>query len=113
MLKPGQVGLTVLLGALIAVAPLAMDIYLASMPSMTQALSTTPAKVQLTLSLYMYAWGTSQLFAGPLSDRYGRRPALVGGLALFVAASIACALARNIDMLIAARIGQALGMATV
>jgi MFS transporter, DHA1 family, multidrug resistance protein len=113
MLQPGQAALTVLLGALIAVAPLAMDIYLASMPSMTRALATTPEKVQLTLSVYMYAWGFSQLLAGPLSDRYGRRPALIGGLALFVVASVACALSRTIEMLIAARGLQAIGMATV
>ncbi|MBK8065104.1 MAG: hypothetical protein IPK29_14470 [Betaproteobacteria bacterium] len=50
-------GLTLLLGALIAIAPLAMDIYLASMPSMTRALSATTAQVQATLSVYMAGWG--------------------------------------------------------
>ena len=105
--------MTVLLGALIAVAPLAMDIYLASMPSMTRSLHTTADTVQLTLSLYMYGWGAAQLFVGPLSDRYGRRPLLVGGLALFVLASAACAASRSIEMLIAARVVQAMSMATV
>lgn len=105
--------MTVLLGALIAVAPLAMDIYLASMPSMTQALSATPEQVQLTLSLYMYAWALCQIFVGPLTDRYGRRPLLLAGLALFVAASLACAAARGIEMLIASRVAQAIGMAIV
>jgi DHA1 family bicyclomycin/chloramphenicol resistance-like MFS transporter len=113
MLKPGQPAMTVLLGALIAIAPLAMDIYLASMPSMTHALSATPAQVQLTLSVYMYAWGASQLVAGPLSDRYGRRPALIGGLSVFVLASLACAAARDVHVLIAARAVQAIAMATV
>jgi DHA1 family bicyclomycin/chloramphenicol resistance-like MFS transporter len=113
MLKPEQAGMTVLLGALIAIAPLAMDIYLASMPSMTRALAATPAEVQLTLSVYMYAWGAAQLVAGPLSDRYGRRPALLGGLSVFVVASIACALAREVHVLIAARAVQAVAMATV
>src|SRR5690242_21097176 len=79
MLRRDQPAMTVLLGALIAVAPLAMDIYLASMPSMTRALSATPEQVQLTLSLYMYGWGLSQIFVGPLTDRYGRRPLLVAG----------------------------------
>ena len=97
--------MTLLLGALIAVAPFAMDIYLASMPSMTRALSATPEEVQLTLSVYMYGWGIAQLFAGPLSDRFGRRPALLAGLALFVVASAACALSRNVFMLIGARLG--------
>ena len=82
MLRRDQPAMTVLLGALIAVAPLAMDIYLASMPSMTRALSATAEQIQLTLSLYMYGWGLSQIFVGPLTDRFGRRPMLIGGLAL-------------------------------
>jgi len=113
MLRRDQPAMTVLLGALIAVAPLAMDIYLASMPSMTRSLSAPPEQVQLTLSLYMYSWGVTQIFVGPLTDRFGRRPALIAGLALFVAASLACAVARNIETLIAARVAQAIGMGTV
>ena len=105
--------MTVLLGALVAVAPLAMDIYLASMPSMARALVASDEKVQLTLSLYMYAWGATQIVIGPLTDRFGRRPALVVGLSVFVAASIVCAAARNIETLIAARVVQAAAMATV
>ncbi len=105
--------MTVLLGALIAAAPFAMDIYLASMPSMTRALSASPEEVQLTLSVYMYGWGAAQLFAGPLSDRLGRRPALLGGLAVFVVASTACALSRNVFMLIGARLVQAVSMASI
>jgi DHA1 family bicyclomycin/chloramphenicol resistance-like MFS transporter len=104
---------TVLLGALIAAAPFAMDIYLASMPSMTRALGATAAEVQLTLSVYMYGWGIAQLFAGPLSDRYGRRPALLGSLVVFVGASVACALSRDVWMLIAARLVQAVSMASI
>ncbi len=113
MLNPQQAATTVLLGALIAIAPLAMDIYLASMPSMTRALAATPEQVQLTLSLYMYAWGFSQLVTGPLSDRFGRRPLLLAGLAVFTVASAACAAASTIEALIAARIVQALSMGTV
>jgi MFS transporter, DHA1 family, multidrug resistance protein len=105
--------MTVLLGALIAVSPFAMDIYLASMPSMTQALAATPEQVQLTLSVYMYGWGIAQLFAGPLSDRIGRRPALLGGLAVFVFASVACALSRNVFVLIGARLVQAASLASI
>lgn len=102
--------LTLLLGALVAIAPLAMDIYLASMPSMTRALGASAEMVQLTLVVYMFGWGVSQLFVGPASDRYGRRPVLLAGLALFVAASLACAAARDVQTLIAARFFQALGM---
>src|SRR5438094_995152 len=113
MLRRDQPAMTLLLGALIAVAPLAMDIYLASMPSMTRALSATPGEVQLTLSLYMYGWGATQIFVGPLADRFGRRPALIAGLALFVGASAVCAASRTIETLIAARVVQAVGMAAV
>jgi len=113
MLRKDQPAMTVLLGALIAIAPLAMDIYLASMPSMTRSLSATAEQVQLTLSLYMYGWGLAQILVGPLTDRFGRRPALIAGLVLFVAASLACAAARDIHTLIAARVAQAIGMATV
>jgi DHA1 family bicyclomycin/chloramphenicol resistance-like MFS transporter len=110
---PRPPGLTVLLGALIAIGPLAMDIYLASMPSMTRALSATPEQVQLTLSVYMYGWGVAQLFAGPSSDRFGRRPALIAGLAIFLCASLACAAARDVYTLVAARGVQAMAIATV
>lgn len=113
VLKPEHPATTVLLGALIAAAPLAMDIYLASMPSMTRSLAATPEQVQLTLSLYMYGWGFAQLLAGPLSDRFGRRPLLIGGLSVFVLASAACAAATTIQTLIAARIVQAAAMASV
>jgi MFS transporter, DHA1 family, multidrug resistance protein len=112
-MKPDSAAMTVLLGALIAAAPFAMDIYLASMPSMTRALDATPAQVQLTLSVYMFGWGVAQLFAGPVSDRFGRRPVVLGGLVAFIAASVACALSRNIFMLIGARLAQAISMASI
>jgi len=105
--------MTLLLGALIATPPLAMDIYLASMPTMTSALSATTSEVQLTLSVYMYGWGIAQLFAGPLSDRYGRRPALLASLAVFVAASLFCALSRDVYMLIGGRLVQAVSIASI
>ena len=102
--------LTLLLGALVAIAPLAMDIYLASMPSMTRSLAASAEMVQLTLVAYMFGWGISQLFVGSISDRYGRRPVLLAGLGLFVAASLACAAAQDVRTLIVARLFQALGM---
>jgi DHA1 family bicyclomycin/chloramphenicol resistance-like MFS transporter len=111
MLRAGSPALTVLLGGLIGVSPFAMDIYLASMPSMTVSLATTATMVQLTLSVYMYGLGVGQLFAGPLSDRYGRRRVLLAGTALFVAASAACAAAPTVEVLIGARLVQALAVA--
>jgi DHA1 family bicyclomycin/chloramphenicol resistance-like MFS transporter len=105
--------MTWFLGALVALAPLTMDIYLVSMPSMTEALGASAAQVQLTLSVYMFGWGLAQLVAGPASDRWGRRPVLLWGLGLFVVASAACALARDVETLIAARFFQAVGVAAV
>jgi DHA1 family bicyclomycin/chloramphenicol resistance-like MFS transporter len=105
--------MTWLLGALVALAPLAMDIYLVSMPSMTGALDASAEEVQLTLSVYMYGWGIAQLAVGPASDRWGRRPVLVAGLILVVLASTACALVRDAPSLVTARFFQAVGVAAV
>jgi DHA1 family bicyclomycin/chloramphenicol resistance-like MFS transporter len=105
--------MTLLLGALIAASPLSMDIYLASMPTMAGALTATTSEVQLTLSVYMYGWGIAQLFAGPLSDRYGRRPALLASLFVFVGASLFCALSRDVYMLIGGRLVQAVSIASI
>ena len=113
MLRADHPAMSLLLGALVALAPLAMDIYLPSMPSMTRALSATPDDVQLTISVYMFGWGVAHLVAGPLSDRHGRKPVLVIGLLVFVAASIACALSTTLAALVAARFVQAVAMAAV
>jgi len=113
MLRPDSRATTLVLGALIAIAPLSMDIYLPSMPSMTGALGATVDEVQLTISVYMFGWGVAQLFAGPVSDRFGRRPALLWALVVYTLASLACALAHDVVTLIAARFVQALSMATV
>ena len=79
------------------------------MPAMTEALATDGATMQLTLTAYLVGFAISQLVYGPLSDRYGRRPVLFAGLALYVVASAACALAGTIDELIAARLFQSMG----
>lgn len=113
MLAPDHRAMTLLLGALVASAPVAMDIYLPSMPAMTRALGASDDEVQLTLVVYMFGWGAAQLVAGPLSDRFGRRPALVGGLVVFALASAACALAPSLQALVGARLVQALSIATV
>ena len=70
-------------------ASLAMDIYLPVVPLMPEALGTSPSVIQLTLSLYMITLGFGQIAFGPISDRIGRRPVLLGGGLLFAAASIA------------------------
>ena len=89
--------------------PLSTDLYLASLPSLASAFQVPASTVQLTLSLFVAGFGGAQLVIGPLSDRYGRRPVLIAGLALYVAASLLCALAPGISLLIVARFLQSLG----
>jgi DHA1 family bicyclomycin/chloramphenicol resistance-like MFS transporter len=101
--------LTLILGALSAFTPLAVDMYLPGLPALERTLATDSGGVQRTLSVFFLGLAIGQLVLGPLSDRYGRRgPLLVGNL-LFIAASVACALAPSIDSLIAARFVQAFG----
>ena len=105
---PG-LGIAVLLTTLVALGPLSTDFYLPSLPAMTAALGTDVAGTQLTLSIFLGGFAVGQLFYGPLSDRFGRRPLMLIGLGIFLVASIACALAPNIETLIAARFVQAIG----
>lgn len=90
-------------------ASLAMDIYLPVVPSMPAILQTTPAMVQLTLSLYMVMLGVGQLLFGPLSDRFGRRPILLGGGLVFALSSFALAITDNAALFVALRFVQATG----
>jgi DHA1 family bicyclomycin/chloramphenicol resistance-like MFS transporter len=98
--------------AMAAVGPLAMNIFIPSMPGLKATFGTAPGIVQLTLTVYLAGLALCQLVYGPLSDRYGRRPTLMAGMVLFVAASVACALATSIEMLIVARGVQAIGGAS-
>lgn len=90
-------------------ASLAMDIYLPVVPAMPEKLGTSPALIQLTLSLYMLMLGAGQIVFGPLSDRAGRRPVLLGGAVLFAAASFGLAAATNGTAFLGLRLLQALG----
>lgn len=108
-LRPDSVAAAVLLTALVALGPLSTDMYLPALPQMTRALAADVGAVQLTLSVFLAGFAVSQLIYGPLSDRFGRRPCLIVGLAVYVLASIACALAPNIGTLIAGRFLQAVG----
>lgn len=95
--------------AISAIGPLSLNIFVPSMPGLVAALGTSYATAQLTLTLYLIGMGACQLFYGPLSDRFGRRPVLIGGLLLYLAASVAAAFAPSIEILIAARLFQAIG----
>ena len=109
MLRPNTIGLTAFLGLLTAFGPAATDMYTPSMPDISKLLGSTASEVQLTLSSYLVGFAIGQIVYGPISDRWGRRPVLLVALALFCAASLACAAASTIETLIVARMLQALG----
>lgn len=108
MLKP-SFGLALLLTTLVALGPLSTDLYLPSLPTLAQFFSTDVARVQLTLSVFLAGFAAAQLVYGPLSDRFGRRPVMLGGLAIYLVSSLVCMSAQSIDALIVARFFQALG----
>lgn len=98
-----------ILVAVSAIGPLALNLFVPSMPGLQAAFGIPYATAQLTLTLYLIGLAAAQLIYGPLSDRFGRRPTLIAGLWLFVAGSLAAAVAPSIELLIAARMAQALG----
>ncbi len=97
-----------LLATLMAFAPMSIDMYLPSFPSLMQSLKADASSVQLTLSAFLFGFGIAPLFYGPIADRFGRRPTLIVSSALYIGASLACALVNDVDHLIVARFLQAL-----
>ncbi|WP_339546547.1 multidrug effflux MFS transporter [Pseudomonas sp. RA_35y_Pfl2_P32] len=98
-----------ILGALSAFGPLAIDFYLPAFPAMAAAFGTDEKHVQMTLASYFLGLSLGQLAYGPVADRFGRRIPLLVGVTLFTLASLACAFAPSLDGLIVARFVQALG----
>ncbi|MCV2447272.1 multidrug effflux MFS transporter [Paracoccus sp. DMF] len=105
--------MALLLGLLSAVGPFAIDMYLPALPEVASDLGTSEAGAALTLTAYFIVFGIAQMIYGPLSDALGRKPPLVIGVAIFLAATIAASLAPDIGWLIAARAVQGLGAATL
>lgn len=106
---PRHVTTAVLVGVGFALLPLSTDLYLAALPALRREFATGVAEVQLTLSVFIAAFALSQLAYGPLSDRYGRRPVLLAGVAIYVAATLFCAVAQSIELLLVGRFLQAVG----
>ncbi|POX54756.1 Bcr/CflA family drug resistance efflux transporter [Streptomyces sp. Ru71] len=99
---------TLALGGLTATPPLAMDMYLPSLPEVTRSLHAPAATVQLTLTACLLGMALGQLVVGPMSDRWGRRRPLLAGLAVYTLATVLCALAPTVELLVAFRLAQGL-----
>ena len=107
--KRNQFFLILILGLMSAIGPLSIDMYLPGFPQIAQSLGTTVAKVTLSLSSFFIGISLGQFLYGPLLDRYGRKKPLYVGISVYFAASIGCALARSVELLIVLRLFQALG----
>ncbi|MFE2332867.1 multidrug effflux MFS transporter [Streptomyces coelicoflavus] len=99
---------TLILGSLTATPPLAMDMYLPALPEVTRSLGAPAATVQLTLTACLAGMALGQIVVGPMSDKWGRRRPLLGGLAVYVVATALCAVAPNVELLVAFRLVQGL-----
>src|SRR6185436_20263182 len=86
-----------------------MHIFVPALPEAARSLGATIGEMQLTMSVYIFGLAVGQLAYGPLSDRFGRRPVLVGGLVLYTAAGLAASIVPDVHSLIVARLMQALG----
>jgi DHA1 family bicyclomycin/chloramphenicol resistance-like MFS transporter len=103
------------LSLLLGIQPVTTDLYLPALPSLTEGFGAPMSQAQFTLSTLLLAFGTSQLVWGPLSDRFGRRPVLLCGLGAYTMASVGCALAPSMFLLIVWRTvqGAAMGAAVM
>jgi DHA1 family bicyclomycin/chloramphenicol resistance-like MFS transporter len=101
--------LALLLGLITAIGPFAIDSYLPALPILGASLQASPAAVQMSLTVFFIVIGVCQLFYGPISDVFGRKPPIYAGLVIFAVGSVGCALAPTIEVLIAFRAVQAFG----
>ncbi len=103
---------TLLLGVLVALTALGMDMFLPSVPVIARAFGTEPGTAQLTVTTYLIGLAIGQLAWGPVSDRYGRKPVLLAGLALFLVSSACGALAQSAPAVVLIRFAQGVGMSS-
>jgi MFS transporter, DHA1 family, multidrug resistance protein len=102
--------IVLVLALLLGVQPVTTDLYLPALPSLTEGFAAPVSQAQLTLTTLLLAFGSSQLAWGPLSDRFGRRPVLLWGLGAYTLASVGCALASSMPLLIVWRTVQGAAM---
>ncbi|BDM65958.1 Bcr/CflA family drug resistance efflux transporter [Shewanella sp. NFH-SH190041] len=101
-------GLLPLLMLMVLFSPLAIDIYLPSMPAMAKDFSVSASEVQSTIALFLFAMGVGQIVIGPLTDRFGRRPVVLAGVVLYTLSSALAALAQDFAVMQWARVLQGL-----
>ncbi len=102
-------GIAVLLAMTMALAPLALDTYLPAFPAMAESLGVSVHEISLSISVYVFVLAFGQLVAGPLSDRWGRGPVMLSGLAIFGLASYLISRTSSLEGLLALRVVQAFG----
>ncbi len=109
-LRADRLEVAIIVTLCVALGPLATDLYLPSLPSIGRAFEVSVGEAQLTLSVFLIGFALSQLIYGPLSDRFGRRPVMLFGLVVFLAASIFCSFAWSLEVLLVGRLLQSLGI---
>lgn len=109
MFKPASFATTLTIVILVAIGPLATDMYLPAFPVLMREFEAGAGAVQRTLSVFLFGFAIAQLVYGPLSDRFGRKPVLLGGMLLFMLSSLGAAAAESIELLTLMRLFQAMG----
>lgn len=107
--QPSLTRTALIAAALIALSPLTLAMYGPSMPAMATAFTASKGAVQATLTVYLVAFALAQLVYGPLADRYGRRPVVLAGLAIYLAGCLVGGLAQSIEQMLAARVLEGIG----
>ncbi len=111
-MRPNSIAVIAFTGTLTMFGPFSTDMQVPMLPALTEYFASSAQCAQLSMSLFMIGFGLGQFIMGPISDRFGRKPVLMGGMVVFIAASAICALAPSIEVLIAARFLQAFGTAS-
>jgi DHA1 family bicyclomycin/chloramphenicol resistance-like MFS transporter len=109
-LQPDTLTFTLLLTLLVSFGPLSVDLFVPSMPEIGRVMHAGSGEVQLTISLYLVGFAVGQIVYGPISDRFGRKPAILGAFTLYGLATLLCLFARDIDTILIGRLLQGLGV---
>lgn len=109
--KPSRY-IVLILACLVAFGPLSIDMYLPALPDIANNLSASAASVKQTITIFLVGFSVGMLIYGPLSDHYGRRKLLLGGIVIYLFATLGCIFAPNVEFLLGARLLQALGGAS-